>query len=541
MLARKMIPRRSSWLAIRWNSSLAEQEALNYAHRKSLIQQESPKYYPSITNVRYENCVRIDRFRELFEGHDFEQYANKKHPQAFSIEGRIKSIRKSGKAMYFIDLVQDDTKVQIMASNKLMGLMKEEFGDIHNFFRKNDSIVCEGHPSRTNVGELSLKLTKPIRLASPCLNSTQLPEKITDKKVINKNRVLDYLVNHESRDKIIVKSHIIQAIRTFFLKKNFLEVQTPILAGLGTGANAEPFRTQSKALDNDKQLQLRVAPELWLKKLVIGGFDKVFEIGQSFRNEGIDLTHNPEFSTCEFYQSFTSLEELMQITEQLLHEIYISLWQRQENLVILHKQLPLLQDIAKGDYPKYEFVPTLEAKTGVPLPKELTSESLIEYHKQINLELPSMKSPASLLDNLSSTYLESISKDSFMPIFLYNQPAVLSPLSKSSIMNYGDRNYEISHRFELFINGKEYVNAYEEENSPLEQAQKFKDQQLAKTEFNDNEMLIPDWQYVQSMEYGLPPTGGWGCGIDRLSMLFTGSDRIEQILSFGNLRDVIRQ
>ena len=229
----------------------------------------------------------------------------------------------------------------------------------------------------------------------------------------------------------------------------------------------------------------------------------------------------------------------MILTEELFVEIFDTL--KEKKLSLVDEQLPSLSALASGTFPKYEFIPTLELKTGVALPSELTAESLIEYYNSIGLEVPVLKSPSNLLDNLSSIYLESISQDTKTPIFIYNQPSVLSPLAKSAILDYDGRSYDISLRFELFIQGKEYVNSYEEENSPFEQSKKFKLQQLTKTQFNDNEMIIPDWEYIKLMEYGLPPTGGWGCGIDRLCMLFSGSERIEEVLSFGNIRDVVRQ
>ncbi|EGW29963.1 uncharacterized protein SPAPADRAFT_63586 [Spathaspora passalidarum NRRL Y-27907] len=310
-------------------------------------------------------------------------------------------------------------------------------------------------------------------------------------------------------------------MRQFFINRQFLEVQTPILSGEGTGALASPFVTHMKNTESTP-VRLRVAPELWLKKLVIGGFDRVFEIGPNFRNEGIDRTHNPEFTSCEFYQSFTSLSEVMKLTEDLFAHLY--------------KTLPNMEHLQSfnREFPKYEFVPTIEAKTGVSMPKNFTVEALYDYFQQINLAPLPNPNPVALLDRLSQVYLESISLETpNTPIIIYNQPEIMSPLAKSS--------QGISHRFELFINGQEYVNAYEEENSPVDQYEKFKIQQRAKDEYKDDDSIVPDWEYVKSMEYGLPPTGGWGCGVDRLAMLISGCDRIDQVLPFGNLKDVIRQ
>lgn len=524
---------------IRFNST----DEFNYLHRKELISRSPQSYYPTISSVRSSAPVlRIPDFVRSYGLIDFKKYENKRHSDLVQVEGRVKSIRRAGKAMYFIDIVQDETKLQLCASNKLLtGMSSEEFSRIHTFIRKGDHIVCVGHPSTTNVGELTVKAMEPIKVTSPCLNSVTLPDKMSDRKLINSHRVLNYLVDVDLKQKILVKSAVTGAIRDFLTSADFVEVQTPVIAGAGTGANAEPFTTSLRAL-SDEKLLLRVAPELWLKKLVIGGFDKVFEIGMNFRNEGIDATHNPEFQTCEFYQSFTSLSQLMKITEDMFAFIYDVLDKKSDKLQILRPQIKKLKAFGAGDFPRYEFIPMMEEKTGCKMPNVLDTENLLEFYKQINLEPPSTKSPAALLDNLSGIFLESISEETpDVPIFIYNQPSVMSPLAKSSIVEYGERSFDVSLRFELFINGKEYVNSYEEENSPYAQAEKFALQQQTKAEFKDNEALIPDWFYVQQMEYGLPPTGGWGCGIDRLSMLFSGSERIEDVLTFGTLRDAIRQ
>lgn len=542
----KTLRRRPIWTSLNVYKAIlrfSSTDEINYLHRKEMISEAPQDYYPKITSVRSSTPVlRVPDFIRSYGQIDYHSFENKRHSDLVQVEGRVKSIRRAGRAMYFIDIVQDETKLQLCASNKLLrGMSSEEFSRIHAFIRKGDHIVCVGHPSTTNVGELTVKAMEPLRVTSPCLNSVTLPDKLSNRKLINSNRVLNYLVDADLRQKILVKSAVTAAIRDFLVSQDYVEVQTPIIAGAGTGANAEPFVTVLRAL-SDEKLLLRVAPELWLKKLVIGGFDKVFEIGLNFRNEGIDATHNPEFLTCEFYRSHTSLSQLMELTEDIFAFVYSELKKKSDKLPILEPQLEKLKIIAAKRYPRYEFVPTIENKTGCKLPDVLDTENLLEFYKQINLRPPATKSPAALLDNLSGIFLESLSEITpNVPIFIFNQPSVMSPLAKSSIVKYGDRSYDVSLRFELFINGKEYVNSYEEENSPFAQAEKFALQQQTKENFKDNEALVPDWNYVQQMEYGLPPTGGWGCGIDRLSMLFGGAERIEDVLTFGTLRDAIRQ
>lgn len=516
---------------------------VNYAFRKEIIAENPVRYYPPILSTRgIHPILRIPEFIKKFKGVDFSKLPERQLHDTVQIEGKVKAIRRAGKAMFFIDIVQDEIKVQICASNKLLkNISSENFAQIHSFIRKGDHVTCIGYPSVTKVGELTLKASSSITVSSPCLNSVKLPEKIVDRKLINKNRVMNYIIDPTLRQKIRLKGIITRAIRDFLDRDGFLEVQTPILAGAGTGANAEPFETRLKAISSEKLL-LRVAPELWLKKLVIGGFDKVFEIGPNFRNEGIDSTHNPEFLTCEFYRSFTNLAELMKMTEDIFAFIHLRLSEQSNLILLVSQRLEKLKSFKSGKFPKFEFIPTLESRTGHKLPADLTRDNLVNYYAQIGLEVPPNLSPANLLDNLSGIYLESLSTElEDTPVFIYNQPSVMSPLAKSSNLTYEGREYEVSLRFELFINGREYVNSYEEENSPFAQAEKFKLQQELKDNFLDNESIVPDWNYVKQMEYGLPPTGGWGCGIDRLSMLFSDSNRIEDVLTFGTLRDVVRQ
>lgn len=530
----KRCPNRSVF--IRRSSSLTfDKEEVEFANRKGIIQQDASKYYKPLSDVRYNNVtrLRIPEFREKFTNYKFPDATNRIE-ELFTVEGKIHSIRKSGKGMIFIDLIQDHEKVQLVLMNKLVGISKDEFAEHHELFKRGDFIVAKGYPGTTNVGELSLKCTESLKLAAPTLHP--LPPKLTNPEKRHLNRIVDYLVNPETQQVMITRSKIIASLRRFLGDRGFLEVSTPIIANSSKGANATPFITHSHHLKDSKSekpidLQLRVAPELWLKKLIIGGFDKVFEIGTVFRNEGIDGTHNCEFTTCEFYQTFTTLEELMELTENYFQEVARDL-----------KDLSLAKEtsdlILNTPFKKLEFIPTIESATGVPLPSKLTPESLLDYYNQIGLSPPPIKSTPQLLDKLSSTYIEPLCTT---PTFIYHQPSIMSPLAKSTDLTYYDSTYSISRRFELFIKGKEFVNAYEEENSPFEQTEKFKLQQSLKDQFHDEESLIPDEKYTRAMEWGMPPTGGWGIGIDRLVMLFTGKDRIEEVLTFGTLTDVVRQ
>lgn len=476
--------------------------------------------------------LRIPEFCEKFKNFKFGPEKSLASPHL--VQGKVSSVRVAGKGMMFVDVTQDFAKVQIVASNKTMGLRKQTFSQLS--VKVGDYISCVGNPGVTNVGELSLKLTSPFQVNAPALQD--LPPKLRDVAKINSNRVLDYLVNKGSVDTIVARTQLIRVVRRFLESRGFLEVSTPILAPLGSGASATPFHTCSQHIKDHEgklvDLQLRVAPELWLKRLVIGGFDKVFEIGSVFRNEGIDSTHNPEFQTCEFYQSWIDMEDLMNLTETLFKEI------ASEFLLSTNTVTHSKSDFILGsEFQKIEFIPAVESATGIALPSDLSSDSLKAYFQKCNLRMPGNQSVSQFLDKLSSELIEPQCQS--VPTFIFHQPAQLSPLSKCDTVYYGGRSYSVSKRFELFIEGKEYVNAYEEENSPHEQLRKFQLQAAEKMEHSDMEHVVPDLKYVEAMELGMPPTGGWGLGIDRLAMYFTSSQRIEQVLTFGKLTDVLKQ
>jgi lysyl-tRNA synthetase class 2 len=344
---------------------------------------------------------------------------------------------------------------------------------------------------------------------------------------------VDILVNSSTSNTLRARSHIIQHIRNFLLEDDFLEVQTPIIADKAGGAIARPFTTVATEF-SEKQLALRVAPELWLKRLVIGGMDRVFEIGPAFRNEGLDATHNPEFTTCEFYKAFAELEELISMTEQLLAGIAKMITDLRLNLYNGFS-LPLPDpEMFAAPFKRIEFIPAIEDGLGEKLPDLAApdaEEKIVELFQKHALHLPTSTTLPRLLDKLSSIYIEP---HCTAPTFITHHPACMSPLAKSFLCK--KTSQLVSARAELFINSKEIANMYEEENSPFSQREKFMEQQKWKD--GENEGLL-DESYLEALEWGLPPTGGWGCGVDRLVMLFTGASRISDVLSFGSLRNVV--
>ncbi|KAI1952028.1 mitochondrial lysine-tRNA synthetase [Ophidiomyces ophidiicola] len=407
-------------------------------------------------------------------------------------------------------------------------------------------LAIVGQPHRTARGELTLLASELPKLMSPCLHVVPVDTK--KHEVSPYERHVQLLADQGAADVLRIRSTIIQHIRNFFLKRSFIEVNTPIIASAVGGAIAKPFHTTASEFPK-QALSLRIAPELWLKRLIVGGFDRIFEIGPSFRNEGgyildtkcpgqvadlysgLDKTHNPEFTTCEFYQTFADLECLMRMTEDLLAGLSEELSCSDGKLSTLN----LTGANFETPFRRLDFIPALENAMGHSLPdlKSVDATTMVvEMFSKLVIPLPDHVSLPRLLDKLCAVYLEPQCTN---PTFIMNHPECMSPLSKS--YTHPACNQVVAARAELFVEGKEVVNAYEEENSPFEQRRKFQDQLLHRDPENPGEL---DESYLQALEWGLPPTGGWGCGIDRLVMLFTGVHRIGDVLSFGNLRSVAR-
>jgi len=368
-------------------------------------------------------------------------------------------------------------------------------------------------------------------IMSPTL--ANLPTELEDRETRIRNRHVDLLVNRKVVDTLRARSHIVRYLRDYLLKDNFLEVQTPIIADKAGGAIAKPFTTIATEF-SDKQLALRIAPELWLKRMILGGIDRVFEIGPSFRNEGLDATHNPEFTTCEFYKSYANLEELIFMTEELVSGLaeHVSTL-RQSTLI----GLPEIDSaFFKAPFQRIEFIPAVEIALGESLPNLQADDAeaqLLSLFEKHSLTPPASPTLPRLLDRLCSIYIEPQCNS---PTFITHHPACMAPLSKSFLSKSQSSSQLVSARAELFIHHKEVANMYEEENSPFEQRRKFEEQIRWKDSENG---AFLDENYLRALEYALPPTGGWGCGIDRLCMLMSGATRISDVLSFGSLRNVV--
>jgi lysyl-tRNA synthetase class 2 len=386
-----------------------------------------------------------------------------------------------------------------------------------------------GNPHRTSTSELSINCVELPTVLSPILAT--LPNRLEDPTTRIKHRHVDMLVNREVADRLRARSHIIQCMRDYFINDNFLEVQTPLITDKASGAIAKSFKTVATEFSS-KELALRIAPELWLKRLVIGGMDRVFEIGPSFRNEGLDATHNPEFTTCEFYKSYTDLNSLMKMTEDLFTSIASKVKSLREFPL---RTLPEFdQSLVSTPFNRIEFIPGIEKAMGKKLPNlaaDDASEQLIELFKEHDHPLPSRPTLPRLLDRLASIYIEPLCTSA---TFIIHHPSCMAPLAKSFLCP--KTSQLVSARAELFISCHEIANMYEEENSPFEQRAKFVQQ--GKFIDDENEGYV-DESYINALESALPPTGGWGAGVDRIVMLFSGTKRIADVLSFGSLRNVV--
>lgn len=464
-----------------------------------------------------------------------------------SFAGRIQSVRTAGNKLLFLDLKQGDHTLQIVCKkdrldnlfNSSLNATTSPYKSFTRSVRKGDWYSITGHPHRSQTLELSLLASEIPTLLAPSLH--QIPSQLDDAETKSKNRHVDMLVHPETTIHTLRVRHVIENyLSTYFNAASFTKVLTPILSSTAGGAIARPFETEATELEGQK-LHLRIAPELWLKRLVVGGLEKVYEIGPVFRNEGIDATHNPEFSTCEFYEAFATLEDLMRRTEELMRglaeEVKRANAVKSEPETEDERKRQLEVDI-KPPFQRLEFIPTIETALGQSLP-DLSSDSAQQYlltlFKDHKVEVPASPTLPRLLDALAAHFIEPLCTT---PTFITHHPAALSPLSKHTTC--AATGQTVALRAELFIQGREYANMYEEENSPFLQRKKFEDQlKFRAVDGEGDGRREVDESYLEALEWGLPPTGGWGCGIDRLLMLFAGRERIADVLSFGTVRNVV--
>ena len=434
-----------------------------------------------------------------------------------TVAGRIIAKRIMGKASFCT--IQDcDEKIQSYVSINDLG---EESYKAFKTYDIGDFIGIKGFVFKTRTGEISVH-AKEVTLLSKSLRP--LPEKfhgLKDPDLRYRQRYVDLIVNPEVKETFILRSKIISKIREILNEKGYLEVETPILNTISGGATARPFITHHNALDID--MYLRIALELNLKRLIVGGFDKVYELGRVFRNEGMDIRHNPEFTMLELYASYQDYHDMMDITE----EIFSRTAKEVLGTTKINYQGQDI-DLAPG-WKRISMIDAIKEVTGIDFNEIKTDEEAVALAKEKEIEIPD-KTKETRGDVISLFFDEYVEKTLIQPTFIYDYPVEISPLAKKS-----KKDPRLTERFEAFIGGREYGNAFSELNDPIDQYERFKKQVEAR-EAGDEEAGMMDDDYIQALEIGLPPTGGLGIGIDRLVMLLTDCSSIRDALLFPTMK-----
>lgn len=468
------------------------------------------------------NAYPTDFHRDALAVHLIGQHQEKTEPELeenpihVKLAGRIMTRRLMGKASF--------THIQDMSGKIQLYVRQEEVTpEVYEAFKQwdlGDIVGVEGHLFKTKTGELSVKVHK-IRLLTKAIRP--LPDKfhgLTDQETRYRQRYLDLIANEETRRTFIIRSKITNTIRQFLQERGFLEVETPMMQVMAGGAAARPFTTHHHALD--LPLFLRIAPELYLKRLVVGGFERVFEINRNFRNEGLSTQHNPEFTMLEFYQAYANYHDLMNMTEELFKQLAMEIFgaltfsyqdvaldfsQPFERLTMKNAILRFNPNLTAADLDTLAAAKKVAEQLGIPLHPNY---GLGKIHVEI--------------------FEKTAEHQLIQPTFITEHPAETSPLARRN-----DDNEFITDRFELFIAGREIANGFTELNDPDDQAERFRQQMVGKAA-GDEEAMPFDADYITALEHGMPPTAGEGIGIDRLVMLFTNSPSIRDVILFPHMR-----
>ena len=431
--------------------------------------------------------------------------------------GRVMLRRVMCKAS-FITLQDIDGQIQCYLSKNDLGEVYDQFTDLSDM---GDIVGVRGVMMRTNKGELTVHANEFV-----LLNKTMrpLPEKfhgVSDQEIRYRQRYLDLITNEDSRHVFRLRSQIVQKIREFFVGRDYLEVETPMMHSIPGGATARPFVTHHNAMD--MELYLRIAPELFLKRLVVGGYERVFEINRNFRNEGLSTRHNPEFTMLEFYEAYADYRDLMDLTDELIAMLATDVVGKTQ---INYQGLEL--DLSQSPR-RLTMAESLVEYAGIA-ENDIENESVLrDALNRLNLKIEDVWGVGKLQMELFEEQVESRLEQ---PTYITEYPAEVSPLARRN-----DKNGNVTDRFELFIGGREYANGFSELNDPIDQAERFKNQVELK-DTGDDEAMHFDQDYVDALEYGLPPTAGEGLGIDRLVMLLTDSPSIRDVLLFPLMRPV---
>ena len=432
------------------------------------------------------------------------------------IAGRIMTKRCKGK-VGFMHIQDRYGQMQIYLRFDVLG--EEEYA-LYKTADIGDIVGIEGEVMRTDTGELTIKalhythLTKALR---------PLPEKfhgLQDREEARRRRYVDLIVNEDSRRIAFMRPRIIRGIQNYLDNQGYIEVETPVLSPILGGAAARPFVTYHNTLD--MEFYLRIATELHLKRLIVGGMEAVYEIGRLFRNEGMDATHNPEFTTVEAYLAYGNLSDMMDLIEGLLLKLANEVAQKETFMFNGHEVS------IKGPFKRIHMVDAIKEQTGIDFYQITDVEEALKLAKEHNIEVPKHQMSVGHIINLF--FEEYVEKTLIQPTILYGHPIEISPLTKKN-----PEDPRFTDRFELFIAGKEFCNAYTELNDPIDQKERFVEQ-LKEKELGNDEANEMDNDFIEALEYGMPPTGGIGIGIDRLVMLLTETDNIRDVLLFPHMR-----
>ena len=483
--------------------------------------------------VRREKCEKLrelglDPFGQRYNREDYakdikEKYCDVDHDKFESMDdtakvaGRIMFIRKMGKASFFT--IQDKTGfIQIYISINDIG------EDSYNLFKSadiGDIVGVYGKVMKTKTGEVTIKCLEYTHLVKAL---RPLPEKfhgLTDKEERYRRRYVDLIMNEDSKKVAFMRPKIIRSIQNFLDKQGFVEVETPLLTTLLTGASARPFVTHHNAQDLD--MYLRIALELNLKRLLVGGMERVYEIGRTFRNEGMDPQHNPEFTLMEVYQAYSDLEGMMELTENMYKTIANEVCGK-TTFHYLGNDIDLA-----GEWKRISMTDAIKEQTGIDFKKIDNLDECLKLAEEHKIELEEHeKAYGHIVNKFFEKYVEETLIE---PTFLYGHPIEISPLTKKD-----PEDPRFTQRFELFISGHECANAYTELNDPIDQLERF-EAQLTEKELGNDEANDIDMDFIEALEYGMPPAGGIGYGIDRLVMLFTEQESIRDVLLFPTMKE----